>query len=68
MLSDNPTLTNFENIYLHDHDGIAFNIMVHEQPEIFELFLALYFRPNNFYAIHLDAKVRFENEFNAIAN
>ena len=63
VLSENPTLVKFENIYVDrnnfiGHEAIAFNIMVHEQPAIFELFLALYFRPNNFYSIHLDAKVR----------
>ena len=65
VLSENPTLMAFEKYILYKYDAIAFNIMVHDQPAIFELFLALYFRPNDFYAIHLDAKVIFYKSVDA---
>ena len=59
VLSENPTLSSFESNIPNDYGAIAYNMMIHNQPAIFELFLALYFRPIDFYAIHLDAKVWF---------
>ena len=56
----------FENVDIKEYEGaimkdmstsIAFNVMVHSHPGILELFLALYFRPDNHYAFHLDKKV-----------
>merc|ERR1719167_1085671 len=53
----------FENIDIKEYEGaimreistsIAFNIMVHSYPGIIELFLALYFRPDNHHVFHLD--------------
>ena len=48
----------FESVQLNNiKTAMAFNIMVHSQPGIFELFLALYFRPDDHFVIHLDEKV-----------
>ena len=47
-----------EDVLKYVTDSIAFNIMVHSQPGIMELFFALYFRPDNHYVIHLDKKVQ----------
>ena len=48
----------FENVQMHNiKTALAFNIMVHSQPGILELFLALYFRPYDHFVIHLDKKV-----------
>ena len=63
-LFQNVDVTTFEEDALKDilHKGgnnsIGFNIMVHSQPGIIEIFLALYFRPDNHYVIHLDKKVK----------
>jgi len=63
MLSVIPAL--FENVDIKEYEGaimndistsIAFNIMVHSHPGILELFLALYFRPDNHHVFHLDKK------------
>ena len=35
---------------------LAFSHLVHTQSAILEVFLAMYFRPNNFYCIHVDRK------------
>ena len=57
-LFDNSDVIEFEDEQMKDIEtSIAFNIMVHSQPGIFEFFLALYFRPDNHYVIHLDKKV-----------
>ena len=59
-LFKNPDLYKFERDALNDDDeAIAYNIMVHSQPGIVEVFLALYFRPNDHYVFHLDAKVEY---------
>ena len=55
----NPDIYEFERDVLSDDvDAIAYNILVHSQPGIVELFLALYFRPSDHYVFHLDAKVQ----------
>ena len=60
-LFENNDIQEFEEAFLKDmNTSIAFNIMVHSQPGILELFLALYFRPDNHYVFHLDKKVKFE--------
>ena len=57
-LFDNSDVIEFEDEQMKDIEtSIAFTIMVHSQPGIFEFFLALYFRPDNHYVIHLDKKV-----------
>ena len=49
----------FESVKMHDIEtSLAFSIMAHSQPGIIELFLALYFRPDNHYVIHIDKKVK----------
>ena len=62
----------YEEAFMKDiNTSIAFNIMVHSQPGILELFLALYFRPDNHYVFHLDYKVKFEynqNDMNILAD
>ena len=35
---------------------LAFSHLVHSQSAILEVFLSIYFRPNNFYCIHVDKK------------
>ena len=57
VLIENTIIGEFEKELLYNYDPIAYNIMVHKQPLIFELFLAVYFRPYDYYVIHLDAKV-----------
>ena len=58
-LFENVDVKEFEKDALKDISGsVAFNIMVHSQPGILEIFLALYFRPDDHYVIHLDAKVQ----------
>ena len=63
----------FENIDIKEYEGaimreistsIAFNIMVHSYPGIIELFLALYFRPDNHHVFHLDKTVKLESTLN----
>ena len=60
-LLGNPLFMEFENKLLQGYSPIAYNIMVHHQPVIFEVFLAAYFRPYDYYVVHLDAKVFFKN-------
>ena len=36
--------------------SLAFSHMLHQQVAIYEVFLAMYFRPNNFYCVHVDVK------------
>ena len=36
--------------------SLAFSHMLHKDVSIFEIFLALYFRPNNFHCVHVDYK------------
>ena len=43
--------------HIRDPFALAFSHLVHKDIAILEVFLALYFRPNNFHCIHLDAKV-----------
>ena len=60
-LFENIDIQMYEEAFMKDiNTSIAFNIMVHSQPGILELFLALYFRPDNHYVFHLDKKVKFE--------
>ena len=57
-LCSNKNMILFESVQMKDiKTAMAFNIMAHLHPGIFELFLALYFRPNDHFVIHLDKKV-----------
>ena len=57
-LCKNKKVQLFESVQMNNiKTAMAFNIMVHTQPGIFELFLALYFRPDDHFVIHLDEKV-----------
>ena len=59
VLFENMDVKEFEKDGLKDEiHSLAFNIMVHSQPGILEFFLALYFRPDDNYVFHLDAKVQ----------
>ena len=61
VLFQNVEVKEYEEAVMEDiKSSIAFNIMVHSQAAMFELFLALYFRPHDHYVIHLDKKVKFE--------
>ena len=66
VLTALPVLTDLENQLLfpkpnHQDSStprmMGYNIMVHSQPAIFEIFLAVYYRPYDYYVIHLDKKV-----------
>ena len=67
VLTALPVLTDLENQLLFPQPNyqdsstprmMGYNIMVHSQPAIFEIFLAVYYRPYDYYAIHLDKKVK----------
>lgn len=67
VLTALPVLTDLENQLLFRQPKhkdastpmmMGYNIMVHSQPAIFEIFLAVYYRPYDYYVIHLDQKVR----------
>lgn len=51
-----PILAMDETVQKHLEPPRAFAFMVHKDVGILEVFLALYFRVNNFYVIHVDAK------------
>ena len=66
VLTALPVLTDLENQLLFPKPNyqdsstptmMGYNIMVHSQPAIFEIFLAVYYRPYDYYVIHLDKKV-----------
>ena len=49
--------THFVPVPLNDSGiPLAFSHLVHTQAAILEVFLSLYFRPNNYYCIHIDKK------------
>ena len=48
-----------EGFLKHENDSnppLAFSHLVHTQSCVLEVFLSVYFRPNNFYCIHVDRK------------
>ena len=47
---------NFEERNLENNFPIAFSHLIHKHFAVLEVFLSLYFRPNNFHCIHLDAR------------
>ena len=49
-------INEYEKKVLNNNISLAFTHMLHHQVAIYEMFLALYFRPNNFYCIHVDIK------------
>ena len=54
-----PVLGVDEEYLFHENISsapLAFSHLVHTQSAILEVFLAVYFRPNNFYCIHVDKK------------
>ena len=66
VLTSFPLFSVFENQLLFPKPNyedsstptmMGYNIMVHSQPAIFEIFLAVYYRPYDYYVIHLDKKV-----------
>lgn len=49
----------FEEASLEDiGHSYAFSHLLHKDVAIYETFLAMYFRPNNYYCVHVDLKVR----------
>ena len=46
----------FEAKNIKNNFPIAFSHLIHKHFAIFEVFLSLYFRPNNYHCIHLDSK------------
>ena len=58
-----PSMVVLESILKHEKTHLieepfplAFSHMLHKDVAIFETFLALYFRPNNFHCVHVDYK------------
>ena len=51
----NPEIIGYERKEL-SRVNLAFSHMLHHQVVIYEAFLAMYFRPTNFYCVHLDVK------------
>ena len=54
----NEMVAEFERRDLHPNFTIAFSHAVHHQAGIFELFMALFYRPKNLHCIHVDIKVK----------
>ena len=52
----NRDIKYFEKENLDESIRLAFSHMLHNHVAIYEAFLAMYFRPYNFYCIHLDYK------------
>ena len=46
----------FEARNIKNHFPLAFSHLIHKHVAILEVFLSLYFRPNNFHCIHLDSR------------
>ena len=49
-------ILNYENKTIKEPFSLAFSHMLHNDVAIFEIFLALFFRPNNFHCVHVDYK------------
>ena len=49
-------ITKYEKIHLKSDVRLAFSHMLHNQVAIYEAFLAMYFRPYNYYCLHIDRK------------
>ena len=49
-------ITKYEMIHLKNDVRLAFSHMLHNQVAIYEAFLAMYFRPYNYYCLHIDRK------------
>jgi len=56
-LHDVPQLLEYEDQMLKSKRPLAFSFLVHKDLLVWELFLSLYFRPKDFYCIHIDSKV-----------
>ena len=54
VLGSNKTFLKTEARKIHQPSPLAFSHLVHKDIAIFEVFLSLYFRPNNFHCIHVD--------------
>ena len=49
-------ILSYESKTIEEPFPLAFSHMLHNDVAIFEIFLALYFRPNNFHCVHVDYK------------
>ena len=56
FMMNKSIISKHEEDNLNNKINLAFTHMLHHQVAIYEIFLALYFRPNNFYCIHVDVK------------
>ena len=56
FMMNKSIISKHETENLNNEINLAFTHMLHHQVAIYEIFLALYFRPNNFYCIHVDVK------------
>ena len=56
IVSLNSVLKEEERKLIKEPFSLAFSHMLHKDVSIFEIFLALYFRPNNFHCVHVDYK------------
>ena len=52
----NQIIQGFEEMHLNTSIQIAFSHMLHNHVAIYEAFLAMYFRPYNYYCVHVDYK------------
>ena len=67
ILGVNEDLMKLEKRIIQQPHPIAFSHLVHKDIAILEIFLSLYFRPNNYHCIHIDKKAE-EKHKQAIAN
>ena len=58
VLYFSEVLKNYEKLNLKSASSIAFSHLLHKEIAIYEAFLSVYFRPNNFYCIHIDKESR----------
>ena len=56
LVFTNEHVNTFEQENVKPDVRLAFSHMLHNQVVIYETFLAMYFRPNNYYCVHVDKK------------
>ena len=57
-------LRRYEQKTLTPNHPMAYSFLVHKDLPIFEIFMSMHFRPEDFYCVHLDSKVRITQIFN----
>ena len=56
VLAADKEFVEFEKSTILEPSSLAFSHLIHKDISILEVFLALYFRPNNFHCVHIDRK------------